>query len=100
MVMAPIGQESAYCGFLRESDGAHVMASIKDLGRLQTIHVSIAPIRFYRPDWTDEEHQRELFAVTPDIIETFFGERRFARQPDDPRRPGVKHYFAILEANE
>lgn len=100
MVLAALGDEEFCCGFLRESDGAHMMASVKDLGAIKVIHVSIAPIRFYKKDWSDEEHQRHLFANTPEIVASFFGNRPFARKPDDPRRPEVKHYFAILEANE
>ena len=99
MVVAPPGEEEFYCGFMRK-DGVHLMASVKDYGRLQTVHVSLAPVRFYRPDLTDEEHLEYIYEVTPDVVESFFGDRRFARQPDDPRRPQVKHYFAVLEAHE
>jgi hypothetical protein len=100
MVLCPPGKELSYCGFLRERDGVHFMASVKDLGAIQRLHVSIAPIRFYRQDWTDEEHQDHLFDISPEVIESFFPGRRFSLMPDDPRAPHVRHYFAILEADE
>lgn len=100
MVLAPAGEEEFYCGFMRRHDGVHLMASVKDYGSLQTVHVSLAPVRFYRPDLTTEEHLEYIYDITPDAVESFFGDRRFARQPDDPRRPEVKHYFAVLEAHE
>jgi hypothetical protein len=84
MVVAPPGEEDFYCGFIRESDGVHLMASVKDYGKLQTIHVSLGPIRYYRPDLSDAEHEQLVFDATYDVVQCFFGERRFARQPDDP----------------
>lgn len=99
MVLCPPGDEPFYCAFLRK-DGVHMMARVADYGVLKNIHVSIGPIRSCRPDLNDEEMADYLYQVTPEVIETFFGERRFARQPDDARKPEVKHYFAILEANE
>ena len=99
LVPSPPGEEDLYCGFMRK-DGAHMMASVKDYGRLQTIHVSIGPIYSLRPDLTPEELKDYLFSITPEVIETFFGERRFAKQPDDPRKPDVKHYFSVLEVGE
>ena len=100
MVLPLPGEEEFCCGFIREEDGVHLMVTLDDLNSLTIIHISLAPIRFYKKDWTDEEHLDHIFNVTPDIVETFFGNRKFARQPDDPRRPQVKHYFAILEVNE
>jgi len=100
MVLAPPGEEAFYCAFIREKDGVHLLASVKDYGKLLTIHVSLGPIRYYRPDLTDEEHEQYVFDVTPKVVECFFGDRRFARQPDDPRKPNLKHWFAVLEEGE
>jgi hypothetical protein len=94
------GNEEFSCSFLRQSDGVHLMASVKDLNALNTIHVSLAPIRSCRKDWTDEEHGGHIFDVAAEVIESFFPGRKFLRQPDDELRPQVKHYFSILEANE
>ncbi len=100
MNFAPPGEEDFCCSFLRRADGIQMLASVKDLNALNTIHVSLAPIRDCRKDWTDDEHNGHIFDVAFEVVESFFPGRRFARQPDDPRRPQVKHYFAILEANE
>lgn len=100
MTMAFPGEEDYSCSFIRQSDGIQMLASVKDLNVLNTIHVSLAPIRSCRKDWTEEEHSGHIFDIAAEVVESFFPGRRFARQPDDPRRPQVKHYFAILEANE
>lgn len=97
-VATPYPPES--CAYLRQRDGVHFMATIKNLGVLQVIHVSIGPVKYYRPDETPEQLDEYLIEVAPEVVQTFFGDRKFARQPDDPRKPDVKHYFAVLEEYE
>ena len=100
LVLPRLGEEEFTCGFFREEDGIHFLATVTEFDNLTLIHVSIAPIRFFKKDWTDEDHMGHIFDVTPEVIKSFFGDRSFMRQPDDPRRPQVKHYFSILEAQE
>lgn len=91
------GMEDYSCSFLNDRDGYHLLASVKDLGSLQQIHISLAPIMYYRPDKTEEEMVEEIVHNAGDIIEKFFGDLQFCRAPDDPRRPCVKHFFHIIE---
>lgn len=93
------------CIFLRQSDGIQFLASVKDLNPLfkdplHIIHVSLAPVRGLRTDWTDEEHGGHIFDISTEVINSFFPGRRFTRKPDDLRNPHVKHYFSTLENNE
>ena len=91
------GQEDFTCSFLNESLGFQLLATIEDLGSLQQIRVSIGPIKYYRPELSDEEFVREIQSKAGDIIESFFGDLGFCRAPDDPRMPIIKHFFHILE---
>lgn len=100
MVMARSGEEDFSCGFINSVLGLHMMASVKDFGVLQVIHLSIGPIKSYDSSLTNEEWERRIYANVVDIAETFFPRRQFARQPDDARKPDVKHYFAILGVDE
>ena len=93
------GEEEFTCGFLRLSDGIHMLASVKDINGLHILHVSLTPIRICRKDWTDEEHNGHLFDITSEVIESFFPGRRFAQTPADPRKPEMKHYFSPLFSN-
>lgn len=86
--------------FINDKEGIQLMTSIKDYGVLQVIHVSIGQVRTLRPDLTEEQLAENIRERTPHIINDFFGHRGFAMQPDDPRRPTVKHYFSILEVGE
>lgn len=94
------GEEEFSCVFFRESDAIQFLATVKDHNGLRVIHASLAPIRSVRKDWTDEEHNGHIFDVAFEVLKSFFPGRKFLRQPDDPRRPQVKHYFSILKANE
>jgi hypothetical protein len=85
------------CGFVRLEDGIQMMASIKCFNGISTIHVTLAPIRDYRPDWTDEEHVGHIFDIASKLISSFFPDRKFAQQPNDPRNLKAKHYFSILD---
>lgn len=100
MTLALPGEENYSCSFVRQADGIQMIASIKFLNNLNTIHVSLAPLRSCRKDWTEEEHNGHVFDVTSEVIDSFFPGRKFARQPDDPRRPRVKHYFTVLNFSE
>ena len=91
------GQEDYSCGFLNDKQGIHFLASVKDFGVLQQIHVSLAPIMYYRPDKTESEMVEEIVYQAGDIIEKFFGDLDFCRAPDDQRRPSVKHFFHIID---
>lgn len=93
---APPGEEEFTCGFLRQSDGVHMLASVKTLNDFNFIHVSLTPIRVFRQDWTDEEHSGHLFDIAFEAIKSFFPDRKFAQQPVDPRRPEMKHYFSPI----
>jgi hypothetical protein len=91
------GQEDFTCSFLNESLGLQLLTTIEDLGSLQQIRVSIAPVKYYNPELSDEEWVREIQSKAGNIIESFFGDFGFCRAPDDERRPIVKHFFHILE---
>jgi len=91
------GLEDYSCSFLNAKEGIHLMASMKDLGSLQQIHVSLAPIMHYRPDQTENGMVEEIVYKAGDIIEMFFGDLMFCRAPDDERKPSVKHFFHIIE---
>lgn len=86
------------CAYLRERDGIHFMATIRNFGVLSVIHISIGPVKYYRPkDESSEDLEEYLVEVSPEVAQTFFGDRQFARQPNDTRKPDVKHYFSVLE---
>ena len=87
------------CAFMRE-DGIQMTADLKDYGRLQVIHMSIGPVKYYRPELNEEEWKEFLFYSSHEVAETFFPGRKFARQPDDPRKPDVIHWFSVLEAQD
>lgn len=92
------GQEDFTCSFMSESLGLQLLATIEDLGSLQQIRVSIAPVKYYRPELSDADFLREIQSKAGNIIESFFGDLVFCRAPDDQRRPIVKHFFHILES--
>lgn len=91
------GQEDFTCSFLSESLGLQLLATIENLGSLQQIHVSIAPVKYYRPELSDVEFVQEIQSKAGNIIESFFGDLVFCRAPDDQRRLTVKHFFHIIE---
>lgn len=93
------GMEDYSCSFLNDKEGFHLLASVKDLGSLQQIHVSLAPIMYYRPDKTEKEMVEEIVYRAGDIIREFFGDLEFCRAPDDERKPSVKHFFHIISEN-
>ena len=82
--------------FINAQEGIQLLADVKDYGRLQVIHVSLAPIHTVPTPPTVEE----LLYQTAEILQLFFGDRGFAMQPDDLRNPKQKHYFSILEEGE
>lgn len=86
--------------FLRIVDGIHLMVSIKDFGAIECIHVSLAPIRSLKKDWTDDDHMGHIFDITYEVIKSFFGDRQFLRTPDDPDHTLVKHYFYVFNQDE
>lgn len=100
MVLAHPGEEEFSCGFFNTVAGLHMMASVKDFGVLQVLHLSVGKISSYDPTMTAEEWDQRIYANVVDIAETFFPGRQFARQPDTPNQPSVKHYFAILGVDE
>lgn len=83
--------------FLRIVDGVHLMASIKNYGDMECIHVSLAPIRTLRKDWTEEDHIGHIFDIAYEVIKSFFGAKQFLRKPDSPDHPLVKHYFYVFD---
>lgn len=82
--------------FIHPTRGIHLVADVKDLGRLKTIHLSLTPIE------SIPAHPSvvELVLQTPEIIQDFFGERGFAMKPIDERNPNQRHYFSILKEDE
>jgi len=99
-LVASLGEEEFYCGFFNPVAGLHMMASVKDLGALQVIHLSIGKISSFDPDMTEEDWDQRIYSNAADIAETFFPGRKFARQPDSPNHPNLKHYFSILRVDE
>ncbi len=95
-ILKPQENESS-CGFMRIKDGIHLMASIKDYGDMQCIHVSLAPIRTLRKDWTEEDHVGHIFDIAYEVIKSFFGDKQFLRTPDSPDHPLVKHYIYFFD---
>lgn len=91
------GQEDFTCSYLNESLGIQLLATIEDLGSLQQIRVSLAPVKYYRPEISEEDFVKEIQLRAGDIIEEFFGKLVFCRAPDDQRRPVVKHFFHLIE---
>ena len=83
--------------YIHVEKGYQVLFSIKDLGRIRTLHLSVGVITSLRNDLSEEELVREAWEDTPKIIKDFFGDRGFAMAPDDKRTPSVKHYFAMLD---
>jgi hypothetical protein len=78
-------------GFLRQ-DGLNVIASIKE----DHIHLSIAAMESLLPNLNAE--QRLLFAEskTGEIMTTFFGDRKWEKLPNDPRRPHIRQHQSRL----
>lgn len=99
-VQAYPGEEDFSCGFLNSELGLHMMASVKDFGVLHVIHLSLGPIKSFDPSLSEAEWAVRIQDNAFSIAESFFPGRTFARQPDDPRKPDVKHYFAVLGADE
>lgn len=100
MSFPPPGQEEYTCAYFNQSEGIQMIASIRDTGALQLIHVSIGQINFFRPDLTESELYEYTLDQAPDILDLFFPGRGFARQPDDPRKPTLHHYFSIIEEGD
>ena len=86
LVCSP-GEEDLTCSFSRR-DGVHMLASVIDL---TTIHVTIASIMSFRPELSQQEMKSYLLEVVPEVFRTFFGNRQYTRQPDDPF--GNAHYL-------
>lgn len=90
------GEEHLTCSFMSQ-DGIQIIASIRDYGKLKVLHASIGEVRSLRPELNEDEMAEFIEIETPRVLQTFFGNRGFAQQPDDPRRPTVKHWFSPLE---
>ncbi len=82
--------------FINAQEGIQLTTDVKDYGKLQVIHASIAPLHTIDTPPTVEE----LFFRTAEILQLFFGNRGFAQQPLDERRPEMRHYFSILEKED
>lgn len=86
--------------YLHSEDGIQMIFSFKDFGLLRSIHVSLCPIRGMKKDLTDQDHELLVIEKSAAIIESFFGDRDFAKNPSDPRAPLNKNFFALLKENE
>lgn len=95
----PPDQKELACCYMRE-DGIQMTADLKDYGSLQVIHVSLGPIKYYRPELNEQEWEEFLLTSAHEVVSVFFPGRKFALQPDDSRKPNVKHFFSVLETNE
>lgn len=91
---APKGQEDNTCAFLHP-DGIHLLASIKNWGNMNVIHVSIGPINGISK-LSRDELDKLIMRETPFILDSFFGDREFTIQPADPRRPELTHYYSTI----
>lgn len=80
--------------------GLQIVMSIDNHGFLNCIHVSIAPIRSLKKCSSEKEYEKLIVMNAPEIIHSFFGDREFARAPNDARYPTNKHFFALLKENE
>lgn len=94
--MSPPGEEDYSCGFLNQKEGMHLLASVKNLGVLHQIHVTIGPIMAYCKNKTEEEMATKIASQADAILENFFGDLDFCRAPDE-RRSSVKHFFHIID---
>lgn len=92
--LAAPGKEEYSCAFIR-NDGIHFMATAKSINHVELIHVTIAPLT-KMSDLPEGQLLAYIEEQTPSILEDFFPGRRFAKQPDDLRRPQAKHYFSII----
>ncbi len=88
--------DEPYTGTWLRRDGIQFIATVKDYGAIQLIHASVCPMYTLRPDMRREDLEEYIAMQTPAILREFFGERQFARQPDDPRVPVIKHYFSTI----
>jgi hypothetical protein len=95
----PSSQQHLACCYIRQ-DGIQMTADLKDYGALQVIHLSLGPVKYFRPELNEQEWEEFLILSAYEVANTFFPGRKFARQPDDERKPNVKHFFAVLEAHE
>ena len=86
------------CCYAR-GDGVQMVTSVKDLGRLQVIHVSISPLLSLRPEFNEQDWDEYILGNAHEIIQTFFPGREFTRQPDDdrPKYRLTKHFYSVLE---
>lgn len=82
--------------FICREKGVQVVVGIKETP-LPVIHVSVAPVYSLKADLSPAKLRMHILLNVGSIIAEFFGQRKFAMQPDDPRKPDVKHYFHVLE---
>lgn len=97
-VQAYPGEEDFSCGFINSE--LCMFASVLDFGILNVIHLSLGPIKSFDPSLSDADWAVKIQDNAFSIAESFFPGHTFARQPDDPRKPDVKHYFSVLGADE
>ena len=92
----PDGEEQYFTTFLGGAYGMQVMASVKPY----YLHVSIGPVYSMRKDLAPADLQQNIMLGAGGILEAFFPGRQFAKQPDDARKPDVKHFFSLFAKGE
>ena len=96
LIPLPDGEEPYFRSFMSGDYGMQLMASAKPY----YIHVSIGPIYSLRPDLAPDDLRQNIKLGAAEILAGFFPGREFAQQPDDPRKPDVKHFFALFAREE
>ena len=89
-------EEPYTIGFVNKEYGFHFMASVKHLEEHCCIHVSLALLRVWKSEWSEEEHLGHLFDNAHKILNLFFPGWKFERMPDAPGINFVKHYIAMI----
>ena len=77
--------------FLNTSLGIQMTCCTREFSSL-VIHVSLGPVKSINPSLTEKEILNKAFG----ILQDFFGDLLFIRQPDHPLKPDVKHFFHLL----
>lgn len=88
----PEEEKKYFRSYLRDVDRLQIILSVKEYFgnvELYSVHVSLGGSTF------DSE---KVLSEAGQILSDFFGDLVFARMPDDPRNPHLKHFFHLIDS--
>lgn len=95
MLFCEEGKEAFSCSFINKDEGIQFLASVKESDQGDYILASIGQLSFLRRDLTRDQLAKNIDALTPIILKSFFGNRGFAEQ-EKLSKSTIKHHVSMV----